>query len=147
MSAPISQPLMKPMSGNSPAESAQINNRAQAESQASLAKAVGGRRRRKARRPSQIKRGGEPIAAPQVQTPYPEPGGGNQNVNAIMKTNAEQQNQGGANAVYDNAARNMKGGTMWGCYSGGKRKRKLFCTKKKRRSYKKKRGKTSRKRN
>lgn len=150
MSPAISQPLMKPQSGNSPAQSAQINNRAQAESQASLARAVGGRRRR-ARRPSQIKRGGEGgIPAPQVQTPYPEPGGGNQNVNSIMKTNAEQQNQGGANAVYDNAARNMKGGTMWGCYSGGKRRRRRSCTKKKKMSNRKKRNnkkKTFRKRN
>lgn len=142
MSAAISQPLMKPQSGNSPAQSAQINNMAQAESQANLARAVGGRRR--VRRHSPIKRGGEGgIPAPQVQTPYPEPGGGNQNVNAIMKANAEQQNQGGANAVYDNAARNMKGGTKWGCYSGGKRRRKKM-TKKKKRNNKKK---TFRKRN
>jgi hypothetical protein len=114
----------------------------QAQSQADLAKAVGGRRR--------VKRGGSGIPAPQVQTPYPETGAGDQTVNAIMAKNAQQQNQGGANAVYDDAARNMKGGTMWGCYSGGKRRRKRSCTKKKKRSNKKKRNtkkKTFRKRN
>jgi hypothetical protein len=131
---------MKPMSGNSPQQSAGINLKAQAESQASLARAVGGRGKRR------VKRGGSGIPAPYMQTPYPVAGAGDQNPNSIMLNNAKMESQGGANAVYDSSARNMKGGTMWGCYSGGKRRRRT-CTK--RRSHKKKRKarKMTRKRN
>lgn len=110
----ISQPLMKAPLGGTPQQSAQMYTANQASSQASLARAVGGRRRIK------IKRGGSGVPAPQMLTPYPVAGAGDQNPNAIMLKNAGSQNQGGANAVYDNSARTMKGGCAW----GGGRKRK-----------------------
>ena len=141
MSSAISRPEMKPMSGNSPQQSAGLNMQAQAESQANLARAVGGRRR--------VKRGGSGIPAPYMQTPYPVAGAGDQNPSSIMLNNAKMESQGGANAVYDSSARTMTGGTMWGCYSGGKRRKRRVCTKKRTNNNKKRklRRKTTRKRN
>jgi hypothetical protein len=131
---------MKPQAGNSPQQSAQIELANQTARQASLANAVGGRRRKRRRGRSFNRKGGSGIAAPQMLTPYPVAGAGDQNPNAIMKNNAIQENQGGANAVYDNSARTMKGGVKWGCYSGGtstKRRKRRACSSKRRRQSRK----------
>ena len=117
----VSVPMLKAQPGGSPAESARIINANQASSQANLARAVGGRRK--------FKRGG--AVAPQMKVGYTETGAGDQSVNKIMENNAIQQGQGNANAVYDNSARTMKGGTNWGCYSGGRRKKRKSSTKRK----------------
>ena len=102
----ISQPLMKAPLAGTPQQSAQKYTADQANSQANLAKAVGGKRIKSKNR---YKGGDGGLPAPQMLTPYPVAGAGDQNPNAIMLKNASSQNQGGANAVYDNAAR-MKGG-------------------------------------
>jgi hypothetical protein len=117
----VSVPMLKAQPGGSPAQSAMIINANQASSQANLARAVGGR--------PKFKRGG--AVAPQMKVGYTETGAGGQSVNAIMENNAIQQGQGNANAVYDNSARTMKGGTNWGCYSGGRRRRRKYSTKRK----------------
>ena len=119
----VSQPLMKAGLGNSPQQSAQIEMANQAKSQANLARAVGGRRRKTKR----TTRGGSTtggVPAPQMAIPYSVPGAGDQNPNAIMLNNAKSQNQGAADAIYDSSAKTMKGGCVWGCYSGGSKRRK-----------------------
>ena len=110
-----------PLSG-SPGASAMATRNNQAQQQAALANAVGGRRRRVKRGTN--KRGGA-ITVPQMP-------GDTSGANAVIAQNARHSTQGVANAQYDNAAkikggsRRKKGGNpnwSWGCSSGGKSKR------------------------
>jgi hypothetical protein len=96
--------------------------------QASLNNAVGGRRRKY--------KGGQPatIIVPQMQMQY-TPQNGTTNPNTQIKSLSSTSMQGSANSVYDNQAtqnggsrkrRYRKGGNpnwIWGCYSGGKKRK------------------------
>jgi len=81
------------MSSGSPATSALADQASGERSQANLLKAVGGKKRC-------YKGGATPITI--MPTAYKETGGTGQTVGANQKALAIAQNQGGANAVYDN---------------------------------------------
>lgn len=144
MSTPIpglEQPMVKPLLAGNPRDSAIVANNQQAQSQANLAKAVGGKKRRR--------RGGGTIPAPQMQISYPVSGAGDQNPNDIMQRNAQISTQAASYRQFDNQARvtggsKKRGGSVkWGCYSGGK-KTKSRRHRTKRKSHKKKRTNTRR---
>jgi hypothetical protein len=73
------------------------------------------------------------VAVPQFQMQYKPVGGPGTNPNDQVATGAKNGMQANANSVYDNQATQMggkkrysKGGNpnwLWGCYSGGKSKR------------------------
>ena len=102
--------VQAPLAG-SPGASAIAARNNQAQQQAALANAVGGRRK--------IRKGGA-ITVPQMP-------GDTSGANAVIAQNARHSTQGVANAQYDSAAL-QTGGTnpnlSWGCYSGGRRKTK-----------------------
>ena len=113
--------VQAPLAG-SPGSSAMAARNNQAQQQAALANAVGGRR--KMRRGAN-RRGGA-ITVPQMP-------GDTSGANAVIAQSAQHSTQGAANAQYDAAAmkqggtRRKKGGNpnwSWGCSSGGKRKTK-----------------------
>lgn len=113
--------VQAPLAG-SPGASAMAARNNQAQQQAALANAVGGRRRRVKRGAN--KRGGA-ITVPQMP-------GDTSGANAVIAQNARHSTQGAANAQYDAAAmkkggtRRKKGGNpnwLWGCFSGGRSKR------------------------
>ena len=117
-----------PGAGN-PRESAMMANQNMNAKQASLNNVVGGRKRRHYR-------GGQPatVVVPQMQMQY-TPQNGNTDPNSQIKGLSSTGMQSSANAVYDSKAaqnggsrkrRYKKGGNpnwIWGCYSGGKRRR------------------------
>ena len=113
--------VQAPLAG-SPGASAMAARNNQAQQQAALANAVGGRRRRV--KMGANKRGGA-ITVPQMP-------GDTSGANAVIAQNARHSTQGAANAQYDTAAmkkggtRRKKGGNpnwLWGCSSGGRSKR------------------------
>jgi hypothetical protein len=118
--------VQAPLAG-SPGASAMAARNNQAQQQAALANAVGGRRRRVkmgANKMGANKRGGA-ITVPQMP-------GDTSGANAVIAQNARHSTQGAANAQYDAAAmkkggtRRKKGGNpnwLWGCSSGGRSKR------------------------
>ncbi len=119
--------VQAPLAG-SPGASAMAARNNQAQQQAALANAVGGRRRRVKRGANKMgganKRGGA-ITVPQMP-------GDTSGANAVIAQNARHSTQGAANAQYDAAAmkkggtRRKKGGNpnwLWGCFSGGRSKR------------------------
>ena len=80
------------------------------------------------------------ITVPQFSMQYKSQGGVGQDPNSIIKQNASIGTQGSANAVYDSYATQMGGVYMnpntnqyqWGCYSGGKTRKRRKMNKKKR---------------
>jgi hypothetical protein len=80
------------------------------------------------------------ITVPQYSMQYKSQGGLGQDPNSIIKQNASIGTQGSANAVYDKYATQMGGVYMnpntnqyqWGCYSGGKTRKRRKINKKKR---------------
>jgi hypothetical protein len=88
------QPTVKPLSAGSPATSAIADQVAGEKSQANLLKAVGGGKKRR------YKGGATPITI--MPAAYKETGGTGQTVGDNQTALAIAQNQGGANAVYDN---------------------------------------------
>ena len=98
--------------------------------QASLSAAVGGFKRKK---------GGSALVVPQVPTMYTPTGGVGSDPNSQIVGNMKTSTQGTANAVYDKQALNVKpptgGGSYrkkggnpnwhWGCYSGGKKSKRM----------------------
>ena len=127
--------VQAPLAG-SPGASAMAARTNQAQQQAALANAVGGHR--KMRRRGANRRGGA-ITVPQMP-------GDTSGANAVIAQSAQHSTQGAANAQYDAAAmkqggtRRKKGGNpnwIWGCFSGGK-KRKTRINKRKTRKHRKK---------
>ena len=88
------QPTVKPLSAGSPATSAIADQVAGEKSQANLLKAVGGGKKRR------YKGGATPITI--MPAAYKETGGTGQTVGDNQTALAIAQNQGGANAAYDN---------------------------------------------
>jgi hypothetical protein len=116
--------------------------------QANLSASVGGSRRKK---------GGGDVVVPQVQTLYTPTGGPGTDPNSQIAGNLKTSIQGTANAVFDKQAlsttptatggsrkrgKGKNGGNpnwLWGCYSGGKKSRRIRKTKKSRKSRKNRR--------
>ena len=123
--------VQAPLAGNpnASAMTAMSNRNA---SQASLSSAVTGGTKKK----------GGATTVPQFTMSYKTTGGVGQDPNAVITQNAGISTQGAANAEYDSHA--QKGGNrggnpnwLWGCSSGGK-KRKTRTNKRKTRRYRKK---------
>lgn len=141
-------PTQKGMLSGNPRDSAMQQMTDINVKQASLANAVGGKRR--------SKKGGAGIAVPQYQMQYTPQGGPGTAPNAQIQQNLQTSTQGAANSVYDSDATKM-GGTRkhnykrggnsnwyWGCYSGGAKNKNSKKTKK---TKKTKKGKKTRKNN
>ena len=133
-------PTQKGMLSGNPRDSAIASQDYANTKQNNLSNSVGGRRRRK-------KRGGDQtstskIVVPQFQMQYQPTGGPGQDPNSIIQQNSQTSTQSTSNAVYDSYAtqkggiRRRKGNYMthkkrkggsnkytWGCYSGGKSKK------------------------
>lgn len=123
--------VQAPLAG-SPGASAMAARNNQAQQQAALANAVGGRRRR-------VKMGANKMGANKMGAnkmggaiTVPQMPGDTSGANAVIAQNARHSTQGAANAQYDAAAmkkggtRRKKGGNpnwLWGCSSGGRSKR------------------------
>ena len=142
-------PTQKGMLSGNPRDSAMQQMTNTNIKQASLANAVGGKRR--------TKKGGDGIAIPQYQMQYTPQGGPGTAPNSQIQQNLQTSTQGAANSVYDSNATKMGGGTRtrnckrggnsnwdWGCYSGGTKSKK---TKKNKKTKRTKRNKKSRKNN
>jgi hypothetical protein len=120
----------------SPAQAAYNDRQQQNISQTALINSVGGG--------SKKKRGGA-ITVPVLQTSYKTTGSPEQSPTGIAASNGRVASLGGENAKYDNqlqqgGKRCKRGGNpdwLWGCYSGGK-KRKTRTNKRKTRRYRKK---------
>ena len=119
-----------------PAQAAYNDSLQRNASNAALANSVGGG--------SKKKRGGA-ITVPVLQTSYKTTGSPEQSPTGIAASNGKVASQGNENAKYDNqlqqgGKRCKRGGNpdwIWGCYSGGKR-RKTRTNKRKTRRYRKK---------
>jgi hypothetical protein len=131
----ITYPTVQATVAGSPRDAAIANNAAMNAKQAEANRMTAG---------SKKKRGGAvTVGVPQVS--YTPTGGPGQDPTAITKSNAQYGSQGAANAEFDKNAlkggsRRRKGGNpdwIWGCYSGGK-KRKTRTNKRKTRKHKKK---------
>lgn len=123
-----------PGAGN-PRDSAMLQMAAVNTKQANLNAAVGG---------SKKKRGGT-IVIPQYQMQYAPQGGPGTDPNSQISGNLRTSTQGTANAVYDKQALKTTGGSRkrrkggnpnwsWGCYSGGKKSRRVRKTKRSKKS-------------
>lgn len=125
-------PTMQGRTG-SPAQAALDSMNQRNASNAALANSVGG---------SMKKKGGA-ITVPVLQTPYKTTGSQEQSPTGIATANARVSADSTAQAKYDKLGggkRGKKGGNpnwLWGCYSGGK-KRKTRTNKRKTRRYRKK---------
>lgn len=120
-----------------PAEAAYNYRSQQNTSQAELIKRTSG---------GSMKKKGGAITVPVLQTPYRTTGSPEQSPTGIAASNGRVSADSGARAEYDNqlnkggGKRCKKGGNpdwLWGCYSGGK-KRKTRTNKRKTRRYRKK---------
>ena len=120
----------------SPAQAAYNARHQQNISQANANAAVGGSKKKK----------GGAITVPVLQTSYKTTGSPEQSPTGIAANNGRVSADSGAAAVYDGDLKNgggkrgKKGGNpdlLWGCYSGGK-KRKTRTNKRKTRRYRKK---------
>lgn len=125
-------PQEKPMLAGNPKDSAIAANNQSITRQSDLIKATSGGS--KYRHKQNKKYGGATgeVVVPQFQMQYSTTGAGGQDPNSIIKQNASVSVQGAENSKYDNLARvggsrKRKGGNSdwsWGCYSGGKKRRK-----------------------
>ena len=118
----------------SPAQAAFNDRHQQNISQANANAAVGGNKKKK----------GGAITVPVLQTPYKTTGSPEQSPTGIAANNGRVAADSGEQAKYDNklggGKRCKRGGNpdwLWGCYSGGKR-RKTRTNKRKTRRYRKK---------
>jgi hypothetical protein len=138
---PSAEMASYPAGASSPSQAALITQKNNNATQTNLAK-LGGRSRRSKSKRSRKYGGDVTIYSPTLN--YPEAGSGNNTITAINKSATNTLVQNTANAQYDTNAK--KGGSRrrksvknyltrinWGCYSGGRNKRK---TKKSRRSRK-----------
>ena len=120
----------------SPAQAAYNDRQQQQLSQAHAIRALAG---------GSMKKKGGAITVSTVQPMYKEVGGPGQTTTGISTNNAKVANQNQQDAIYDNqlqqgGKRCKRGGNpdwLWGCYSGG-RKRKTRTNKRKTRRYRKK---------
>ena len=127
-------PSVQGNQGGNPRDAAFLAQQQSNESQAALAQAVGGYRKKKRR--SYNKHGGADqnnIVVPQFQMQYKPIGADGQDPNSIIKTGAQISTQGAANSAYDKYAsqnggkrKYKKGGNMisWGSINGGASKHK-----------------------
>jgi hypothetical protein len=131
----ITYPTVQSTGAGSPRDAAIANNAAMNAKQAEANKMTAG---------SKKKGGAVTVGVPQVS--YTPTGGPGQDPTSITKLNAQYGSQSSANAEFDKNAlkggsrRKRKGGNpdwIWGCYSGGK-KRKTRTNKRKTRKYRKK---------
>ena len=129
-------PTMQGRTG-SPAQAAYNDRQQQQLSQAHAIRALAG---------GSMKKKGGAITGPVLQTSYKTTGSPEQSPTGIATSNARVASQGQANSQYDNdlskggGKRCKRGGNpdwLWGCYSGGKR-RKTRTNKRKTRRYRKK---------
>ena len=150
-------PTQKAMLAGNPRDSAIQSDANMNQKTATLSAAVGGTRMRKKRKSSKKRIGGKKrkggaVAVPQFQMQYSDQSGPGGSPNDQVQQNSQISTQQVANASYDSAALNIKGGRhkykksrtrklsrrkirggntnsdwKWGCYSGGKKtkKRKL----------------------
>jgi hypothetical protein len=139
-----------PLAGN-PRDSAMqsMNNNAHIQAQANAALSGGRRRKRKSYG------GGNTISVPQFSVPYNEVSGPGTGVNSQVQGNAQTSTQMAANSALDAGAttmggtkrcvsrrRSRKGGNpdwLWGCMSGGKKRRSRKTSRKNNKSRKNKR--------
>jgi hypothetical protein len=120
-------PTQQGMIAGNPRDSAIAQGNASTQKLQSL-QSIGGRGRRLRKRVG----GGGEINVPQFSMQYTPQGGPGQTPNSIIQDNARVGTQGSANSVYDNLA-TQKGGYynmntnqyQWGCYSGGKKYKKV----------------------
>jgi hypothetical protein len=128
-------PTQKGMLAGTPRDSAMqsMNNNSQLQAQANTALAGGRHRKRKAYG------GGDTYPVPQYQMLYEPQGGNGTNPNNQIQGNAQTSTQMAANSALDSGAtkmggskrnisrrRSRKGGNpdwLWGCMSGGKKRR------------------------
>lgn len=94
------QPTLLPQSSGTPAASARANQIANDNSQTRLLNAVGGKKRYYTGKKRHYKGGTQPVTI--MPAAYTETGGTGQTVGANQRALAIAQNQGGANAAYDN---------------------------------------------
>lgn len=122
-------PTQQGMIAGNPRDSAIAQGDASTQKLQSLQR-IGGRGRRLRKRVG----GGSQINVPQFSMQYTPQGGPGQTPNNIIQQNARVGTQGAANAVYDKQATQMGGNYnanmntnkyQWGCYSGGKKYKKV----------------------
>ena len=130
-----------PAGAHSPRTAAIANQNASVAKQSSLLETSNGggsrsrkRRKRRKSRKSRIRYGGA-VAVPQFQMMYTEPGAGGQTVNGNIVGTTQLGASSAASSSFDacigkgasctaQVESSQKGGVKWGCYSGGKYKRK-----------------------
>ena len=126
-------PTQKAMLAGNPRDSAiaQVHGSNQRQLAANASMAAGGKMKRKHRGGAAPSNG--TIVVPQMQMPYTSQAGTGTTPNDQMTGNAKTSTQMAANQVYDSQATTMggskrrKGGNpnwLWGCMSGGKKKKK-----------------------
>jgi len=146
----MSYPTMQATAAGNPRDSAIASADAMNAKQNSANQMTAGAKKRKmyAKRKIGAKRkivGGEGIAVPQFTMSYAAAGGPGQDPNSLIAGNSQTSTQAAANSEFDNNAlkggsRRRKGGNpdwIWGCFSGGK-KRKTRTNKRKTRRHRKK---------
>jgi hypothetical protein len=140
----MSYPTMQAMAAGNPRDSAIASGSAMNAKQNSANQMTAGAKKRKIGAKRKIV-GGEGIAVPQFTMSYKTTGGPGQDPNSLIAGNSQTSTQGAANAKFDQNAliggsRRRKGGNpdwIWGCFSGGK-KRKTQTNKRKTRRHRKK---------
>ena len=136
----MSYPTMQAMPAGNPRDSAMAAGNAMNAKQNLANQMTAGAKKRKI-----CGGGGEGIAVPQFTMSYKAPGGPGQDPNSLIAGNSQTSTQGAANSVFDKNAliggsRRRKGGNpdwIWGCFSGGK-KRKTRTNKRKTKRHRKK---------
>jgi len=144
MSTPgMMYPTSKAMLAGNPRDSAiaQLNGSNQRQLAANASMAAGGKMKRKHR--GGAANGNGTIVVPVIKPLYAPQGGPGTNTTDQMTGNAKTSTQMAANQVYDNEATKMggskrrKGGNpnwLWGCMSGGKKKKTRKQTKRSRKN-------------
>jgi hypothetical protein len=118
----MSYPTMQAMPAGNPRDSAIAEGNAMNAKQNSANQMTAGAKKRKI---------GGGIDVPQFTIPYKTPGGPGQDPNSLIAGNSKTSTQGAANSEFDKNAliggsRRRKGGNpdwIWGCFSGGKKKK------------------------
>lgn len=139
------QPTVSGMNGPTPQASAAAEGAAANQKLASMNSKLAGGRRKKWR-------GGKgDVAVPQFQMAYTPQNGANQDPNTQIKDLSAISTQATANAAYDSQATKMGGASYrrkkrggnpnwnWGCYSGGRTRRKTRRNRRKTRRHRKSR--------
>ena len=147
----MSYPTMQAMAAGNPRDSAIAAGSAMNAKQNSANQMTAGANKRKIG--ANKRKIGGAVAVPQFTMSYATTGGPGQDPNSLIAGNSQTSTQGAAYSVYDQNATVIKGGSrrrkggnpdwIWGCFSGGKKrksrtnKRKTKRHRKKTRRYKK----------